>query len=329
MIVVGGRQRAGAIDLDEWHAYEAALIVIVDPESNRMEVMVEYVSPPEVCAADQPSIVFKAGQRRGDRLLVCTQTELIEFNCRTWQRTRYLTHPWFNDVHHVCYGDDHCWMVADTGLDLVLKVDLNGQVVDSWNVGETPTWDRFDRDVDYRLVATTKPHEAHHNYVCQVGGEWWATRYQYQDAVRIDDLTQRMLIPPGHPHDGQVIDGGDLVFTTTNGHVVRMNASSLQQAECFDLNVNSHPANQLGWCRGISFDQPHFAWVGFSRLRPAWVRKYLSWIKQGFQHRGTYGTQPTRIALYDLSGPTLVREINLESIGMNAVFDICPLYDKS
>ena len=219
-------------------------------------------------------------------------------------------------------------MVADTGLDLVLKINQEGLVLDSWNVGRTATWDRFDPNVDFRHVSTTKPHEAHHNKLFKLGGVWWAVRYHYQDAVQLDDLTKTMSISAGHPHNGLIVDDTDVMFTTTNGCVVRMDSSSRQQVACFNLSKDSHPDSRLGWCRGICLAEPNLVWVGFSRLRPAWIRKYLSWIKQGFQHKGTYGTQTTRIALYDLSGPKLVREINLESIGMNAVFGIYPLKDS-
>ena len=66
LIVVGGRQRKNALDLDEWHTYETAIIAVVDTTTGKAEIVVEYQSPPEVCTANQPAIVFKAGDRRKD-----------------------------------------------------------------------------------------------------------------------------------------------------------------------------------------------------------------------------------------------------------------------
>jgi hypothetical protein len=327
LIVVGGRQRKNALDLNEWRAYETAIIAVVDTTTGKAEIVVEYQSPPEVCTENHPAIVFKAGDRRKDRLLVCTQTELIEFNCTNWQIIHYVTHPWLNDVHHVCYGDENSLMVANTGLDLVLKMDRTGTILKSWNAGKSSTWNRFDQSVDYRRVATTKPHEAHVNFVFRADDFWWSTRFNNQDAMRLDDSSIRLKIPTGNPHEGLVTSEG-VYFSTTNGTIVGFDADTRIEIARYNLNRRPESSQILGWCRGMYFDKPDLVWIGFSRIRPTRIRKNLSWIKQGFRHLGTYGTLPTRIALYDLNREELLREVVLERIGLNAVFGIYPLENK-
>jgi hypothetical protein len=74
----------------------------------------------------------------------------------------------------------------------------------------------------------------------------------------------------------------------------------------------------LGWCRSIHFADEG-AWIGFSRIRPTKLRQNVGWVARGFKRDSA-----THIALYDLAGRRLVREIELESHGLSAVFSILP-----
>ncbi|MFC1831217.1 hypothetical protein ACFL0S_04275 [Thermodesulfobacteriota bacterium] len=333
LLVVGGKQRSKAIGLDEWQAYEKGVILEVKPESGNVEVVVEYESPTDVRPATLPAIVFKAGALNSDqsRILVCTQTELVEFDTKTWNQTFYFSHPFFNDVHHACYRKDFAAgeriLVANTGLDQILEFRMNresnldSELVNQWSVSESDTWARFDRDVDYRLVATTKPHQCHPNFVWEVGERIIATRFHQQDAFDVVNKTVVCEKLPGNPHDG--LRHGSLVyFTTTNGCVVSYDWQSGKRIESIELSEIQQATELLGWCRGIELSSELIAWVGFSRIRPTWLRKNLSWIKQGFRRKGEYGTLPTRIAQYDLKSRQLLHEFDLEPYGLNAVFGI-------
>ncbi|MDB4756629.1 hypothetical protein OAG56_04585 [Mariniblastus sp.] len=350
LIVVGGRQRSKALDLDEWHAYDTAVIAEVDCQSKKGSVVVEYRSPAEVCAEELPAIVFKAGDidRVNQRLLVCTQTEIIEYDTANWERTYYFSHPFFNDLHHACYKSSENILLANTGLDQILEVQRNikqpsqSTIVNQWNVGAIPTWEKFDQEIDYRKIATTKPHHSHPNFIFNSAGRWFATRFHQQDAWDLQQSASAFPIDVGNPHDGIIHD--DLaVFTTTNGHLCGYDFSRNSMTLKMNLHSGYETSSLLGWCRGLLLQpttQPGIAlaWVGFSRIRPTWMRKNLSWIKQGFQAKGEYGTQPTRIACYrvrlpnctdsQVGGPTakmegeLLAEIDLEELGINAVFGI-------
>jgi hypothetical protein len=90
-----------------------------------------------------------------------------------------------------------------------------------------------------------------------------------------------------------------------------------------DLNSVRHPADQrpLGWCRGLLADRVG-AWVGFSRIRYTALRQNIDWVRRGFRESDRLPPRPTRIARYDLDTTTFVSEIDLEPVGLNAVFSI-------
>lgn len=329
ILVSGGRQRAKALDLQEWQAYQSGVIVAVDSQTLEPVKVVEYQTPSPYCPDRLPSIVFKAGDlsKDGKQLLVCTQTEILEFDTRSWENSFHFSHPTFNDLHHVCYQGDDNLLVANTGLDQVIKIRRNqenghaGEIVETWSTGTTPTWEKFDPAIDYRKRSTTKPHECHPNFVFSHRGKNFATRFHQQDAVDLSQPDFQIKIGAGNPHDGLVREN-HVTFTTTNGHVCVFDLESGNELSRINLNSINESEQQLGWCRGICYESDFSAWVGFSRIRPTRFRQNLSWIKQGFKSRGEYGTRPTRIAKYDLQQKKIVHEIDLEKVGLNAVFGI-------
>lgn len=361
LLVVGGRQRGNALDVDEWHAYEKAIIAEIDLKNESAKVVVEYETPSELCCDDQPAIVFKAGDLSDDgkTLLVCTQTEIIEFSTEHWKPIFHFSHPTFNDLHHACFSrsdsnqtDLKRILITNTGLDQVLSIRKleSGSAEIEWSKSVTPdpTWERFDRDTDYRKVATTKPHFAHPNFVFQTRGKTFATRFHQQDAINIATGETVLKIEAGNPHDGIVRsqktsdsddqdqtnigltsnDSTQVFFTTTNGSIVGYDLNSGKEAVRIDLNSIENDSKLLGWCRGLCFENNHSVWVGFSRIRPTWLRKNISWIKQGFQTKGQYGTLPTRIVNYNLQDHSARKFFDLEQIGMNAVFGIYAIPTK-
>jgi hypothetical protein len=132
--------------------------------------------------------------------------------------------PCFNDLHHVAPSWDGNLLVVSTGLDLVLKINREGEVLNEWSVTGDDTWQRFSRSVDYRRVETTKPHGSHPNFVFEIGDEVWATRLKQCDAVCLNQPGKRMYI--GHqPHDG-VVFGQYVYFTCVDGFVAIFEAGA-------------------------------------------------------------------------------------------------------
>ncbi|MGH6916053.1 MAG: hypothetical protein ACREH3_20365, partial [Geminicoccales bacterium] len=210
-------------------------------------------------------------------------------------------------------------LVASSGLDLELQVDDAGTVVREWNTLGEPAWQRFSKAVDYRRVASTKPHLSHPNHLFLIDDEVWVTRFEQRDAISMADPSRRIDIGIERVHDGVVV-GEQVYFTTVDAHVAVASTSSLKVEHVYDLNTASGQdmERHFGWCRGIHVDG-RFAWVGYSRLRLTRIRENVSWVRWGFKRFA-----PTRIACYDLERGCCVQEIDLQAHGLDAVFSILP-----
>jgi hypothetical protein len=319
LYVVGGRQRIPRPLLSgtaAWYDYQKGLVLEVRPSQRTAVSRLEYVSPLEVRGGDDP-ILFKSASLSGDILYACTQTEVLLYRIPAFEQIGYLSLPCFNDVHHVRPSPEGDLLIANSGLDMVLQVTLAGEIVREWNVlGEDP-WARFSRTMDYRKGVSTKPHRSHPNYLFCLDRDVWVTRFQQKDAICLTTPGRRISIGLERVHDGLVHDGL-IYFTTVDGHVVVVNASTLRIEDVVRLSSMHEADVVLGWSRGIVIDGSRI-WVGFSRLRPTRFRENVSWVAHGFKRM-----QPTHLGCYDLLTRTCVSEIDMEIYGLNAIFSIFP-----
>jgi len=318
--VVGGHCRNRKCKRGEVQ-YTAGCITIISPKDAQVNSVLKYVSPPEVCPEKDPSIVFKAATLEGDRLYACTTTEVIIYRIPEFRQIGYISLPHFNDIHHVRPCPDGNLLVANTGLDMVMMISPTGEVLQEWNVlGEDP-WRRFSPAVDYRKVASTKPHLSHPNYLFYIGEEIWVTRFYQRDAICLTSPGKRIGIATEAPHDGIVYEG-KVYFTTVDGHIVIANTDTLEVERVLDLNEWNKTEKVLGWCRGLAvLDRDHII-VGFTRLRDTEWRDNLRWVQYKVGLRDSLGTPPTRISLYDIHRGRLCWECDLEECGQNTVFSI-------
>ena len=317
--VTGGRQRSARPVWDgdqHWYEYRQGVVLRVDVETGAATTCVEYASPPDACAPGDP-ILFKAGTVQDDRMYVCTQTEVLVYRLPDFELLHYLSLPCFNDVHHVRPTPDGNLLVANSGLEMVLEVGLDGTVLNEWNVlGESP-WEHFSRDIDYRRGINLKPHRAHPNHVFYIDDDIWATRFEQRDVVCLTQPGGRLEVGLERIHDG-VLHQGRLYLTTVDGRLVVADPEALRIEAVLDLNSLHPDKTLLGWCRGL-FMEDGRAWIGFSRIRPTAFREAVSWVRRGFSR-----ALPTHIACYDLAAGACVADISLEEYEMNAVFSIQP-----
>jgi len=323
--VTGGKQRKDANKKPEWFSYGEAAVYSFDTETGDVVECVSYRSPDQVRPDDpEASVVFKAGSLDGDRLLVCTQTEILVYSLPDFEQVGYCSHPWLNDVHHVKVNAAGNYLVANTGLDLVLELSPDGEVVREWRaLPDEDPWARFDRNVDYRKVVTTKPHHCHPNYVFEVEGELWVSRFVQMDAICLNSPDKRIEIGIEKIHDGVVRDGL-VYFSTVNGHIAVADPAACEVKRSYDLFAMTDTNKTLGWCRGVHHLDDERILVGFSRLRPSKIKENLRWARFQIGMREDSGKHPTRVSCYNLSQGELEWEINLEKHGLNAVFSILP-----
>jgi len=323
--VTGGSQRKDAQSHIEWFNYGEASIFMFDDQDGSVTKCVSYETPDDIRPDDKnANVVFKAGSLSGNRLQVCTQTEILEYSLPDFKQVGYATHPWLNDAHHVVTNKAGNFLVANTGLDMVLELTPSGDVVRDYSVlpGED-IWDRFDRSVDYRKVITTKPHHAHPNYVFEINGELWVSRFIQKDMLCLTDPGKRIDVGLEKVHDGNIHQG--LIYSTTvNGHIIIADTTTCRVCATHDLNAMTDTNKALGWCRGIHVLDENRVIVGFSRIRPSKFRENVQWAKFKVGKRESAGRLATRVVLYDLAKGSIEWDINLEKHDLNAVFSILP-----
>lgn len=313
--IMGGKQLVSFGNMPEHTQFESGVVAKVSDAGT--EKVFEYKTPKENLAPEKSSTVFKASTIVGDTAYLCTETEILICSFPDFELKRVISLPCFNDLHHVVPGPTGTLWVAVTGLDAIAEVSLEGELLRFIDVMGRNVWDKFSQETDYRLVASTKPHDSHPNYVFFLDGKPWATRFHQKDAVCLDDQTKTISICSSPNHDGHV-EGDHVIFTSVDGHVVRANHRTGEK-EIFDLNeLSTTPNRPLGWCRGL-LPSPEGMWVGFSRIRYTRLKHNLSWIRHGF---ADHAPLPSRISLYDLDSFQLLREIDLESVDMSAIFSI-------
>ena len=295
--------------------FETARLALLDWEKRSIVQSVDY-APPREHRPDIPNdnVIFKGAALLGNRLFATTNTDIAEFRSPDLKFVRSYSHPWFNDNHFVAPQEDRLWVVV-TGLDLVLELTYAMEVIAEHNVAEAPTWERFDRNRDYRKVVSTKPHAVHPNCLFFLEGEPWVTRFHQKDAVSLVDRSRRIPIEVGNPHDGHAV-GDRVCFTTTNGRIVIANARKRRVEQVIDLNALSGKDRYLGWCRGVEIVGVE-AFVAFSMLRTTKWREMASWVKNLGK-----APLPTRIARYDLDREKLIEEVVLEEDRKCAVFTV-------
>jgi hypothetical protein len=319
LYVLGARQRNLLLrPEEEWHLYESALIVEIDTDTGQTRACVEYKSPPEARASENSSNVFKSGTLVGNMLYACTSTEVMIFEVPEFKRVGYISLPCFNDLHHVTPTQDGNLLVVSTGLDLVVKCTLQGEILAEHNVLNEEPWSRFSKATDYRKVDSTKPHQSHPNFAFELDGEIWVTRFCQRDAISLGKSGRRIEIGLQSPHDG-LVRGKRIYFTTVDGRIVIANRETLEIDHTVDLKAVDR-SSLAGWGRGLLPVNDRFCWVGFTRVRKTQFQENVLWVKHLF-HDGMV-VKPTHIALYDILEKRCLREVELESIGVNIVFSI-------
>ena len=319
LYVIGGRQRSDRALLDNgaWYGYGLGVILKID--GSGVTTALEYTSRPGSCASGDP-VLFKSASRLGDRLYCCTQTEVLVLGLPNFTEIAYISLPIFNDVHHVVPTQSGTLLVAVSGLEMVVEVTLEGDVVREWNVLGEDTWAKHSRTTDYRQGVELKPHRAHPNQVFFIDGVPFATRFELRDAIALDDPGRHISIGGERVHDG-VVREGMVYFTTVDGCVAIVDASTLEVVEKHKLGripAGRDDDGLLGWCRSLHVDG-EFCWVGYSRIRPTKLRQTVSWVRTGGASQA-----PTRISRYRLSDWKCDAEIDLEPFGLNAVFTVTP-----
>lgn len=322
VLVVGGATKGDGTWVDLYHRYDGARVLELDLETGEHKVVLEHHTPPEAAPDDDPSITFKTATVVGDVMYACTQTEVMAFSLPDFRQTWYCSIPRFNDVHHVLPAPEG-YFVANTGLDEVLLIDRDGTILESFPTTPADQRRYFDDSIDWRKVASTKPHISHPNNVFQTGDATWALRLNFKDAICLEDPSCTLPIEVQRPHDG-LVRGDDVWFTTVDGHLVGVPYRGGERREV-EISSKRVISGSLGWCRGLWIsDTAETALVGFSQLRHTTDREKVSWVESAVGRVKNELRLPTRVSLIDVSDGSTIQDYDLEP-ELAAVFSIHPL----
>jgi hypothetical protein len=318
LYILGGCQKRRYFrPADEERRFERAIVLRLDTNTETSRRVIQYQTSPKAKAHPDSSDLFTSGTLNGRRLYVCTYTEVLIYELSNFSQICCISLPCFNSIHHVCPTRRSSLLVANTGLDMVLEIALDGTVLREWNVLGEKLWSRYSRDIDYRKIST-KPHLSHPNFVFELFDEVWTTRFRQKDAICLTRPMQQIRIDVEGPHDGLLHDGL-IYFTTVDGHLVIIDSRSLKAVSVVDLKqFHGYPFSGPAWCRGILVINPNLVCVGFTRIRKTALMQAANWIKHGFREVDA----PTHVAIFDLVERQCLKAIDLEPRGINILFGI-------
>jgi hypothetical protein len=323
LLLTGGVMRPDGYELGEGKHYEAAKLVRVDLDSGGAEELLRFDQPGQHYPSEHPNLQFTAGCVDGDTLWLPTDTELHCYTYPGLERIKTFSHPCFQNCHSVALIDGKL-MVTSTGLDLVVILNKDsGAIIEILNADAKDAWHRFSRDIDYRLVHSTRPHDCHPNYVFQLEGKLWVTRCKQEDAVCLTDTKKRIDVSeskrPTSVHDG-IVDGDRVIFSIVDGSIVIADSRSLKVQTVIDLAKLEGRKRPRGWCRGMLLDGSTL-YVAFSKLRQTRTKSNLSWLSR-FALNQPYETS-SMLAL-DLDGPRVIKEFSFPAGMIDAIYSILP-----
>jgi hypothetical protein len=325
MLLVGGLNSDNASQKRAWAAYAGGRIIKLHPSGTMKSALEDRAIPDYLNNAEDVGTVFKAASISKSDIIICTTTEVRKYRLLDFKLIQSVTHPKFNDLHHAIELDD-CLLVVSTGLDGLIKITWEGEVKEYWSL-DVDKESMFSDDVDYRQVASTKPHTHHPNFVFMIGENIYVTRFKDGDAVCVNNANEKaFLMPQGNPHDG-VKDNKSVWFTTTNGWLYQFDQGSRALVDSIDLNGLLGDSRPLGWCRGLAVLPEDKVMVGFSRLRETKFKENIRWLADIAHFKKA--PLPTRIAEIDIKSRVCNSEFNIEDdVGLNAVFSIISCDDR-
>lgn len=318
LLVTGGVQFEDAVERPHGLRFKSAQLVDINLETGVTDTLVEYIANGDNYPPERPHSSFSSAGLEGDRLYLCTVTEVLEYSYPDLRLLRMVSYPFFQDLHHVKVIGERIAVVS-TGLDLLVLLDRETlEPVEFINALGKDPWHRYSQEVDYRKVVSLKPHDVHPNHVFEINGSLWLTRFIQKDAICVDDFERRIKLDVGSPHDG-LIHEGRVYFTTVNGHIVQVNAKTLEIECVIDLNVIEDSPGPLGWCRGLLIEND-IAYVGFTRLRETRIKENVKWALRYFSSSPT--RRDTRIVAYDLENREKLSEAIFPKSSISVIYSV-------
>lgn len=321
LLISGGCERPNGYELGEGKYYERARLLKIDLKTSDVAIILEKSDGGQHYPDEHPNLQYTSCCVADGILWLPTDTEIYKLSYPDLNVLKVISYPFFHNVHAVNVFGDRVF-VSSTGLDLVAMLDLDGNIIELYNAEGKDLWHRFSPDQDYRLVHSTRPHDCHPNFVYQWKGKSWVTRCRQQDAVCLENISEKIEITDPKKrisvHDG-LIYNRKVYFTTVDGYLVISDPDSKEVHE--EINVLESLNNEkLGWARGICISDEGIAYIGFSRLRRTRMKEKLSWLAKG--QIAKMNGMPACIVAFDLNKQEITNQYNIPFKIIDAVYGV-------
>jgi hypothetical protein len=301
LIICGGKE-----SLQTDRNYEHAVAINIEVKNGEATLInrCEYQTP-ETSVSPNTDLTFKSSSIYQNTLITVTETEIVELSLKDLTVETVVSHPSFNDLHHVFKHEDS-YTVANTGLDSVSIYTPSQDHIEHLSTVKTKNKSRLNPEIDYRKVSSTKPHFTHPNYLFKLNDELWVTRCDTMDAISLSS-NKRLDIGSNLVHDG-VIFKNSIYFTCVDGQIRIFDTQSLLLKHAIDLR--EFVSNLNGWCRGILPISTNLVVVGISKFRRS--------------KRISLSTNQTcaRLLLIDIFKREVQWDIDVSDLGIDAIFGI-------
>jgi len=321
ILISGAKERKNGFELGEGKYYEQAKLLKLNLDNGEVNVVMSKSDGGSNYPSEHPNLQYTSCCLNGDILWLPTDTEIYKLHYPSLEVVKVISYPFFHNVHSVNVFDDRVY-VTSTGLDMVAVLDADGEVIELINTEGKDLWHRFSEQTDYRIIHSTRPHDCHPNFVFIANGKRWVTRCKQQDAVCLDDVSEKIEITLVEKrisvHDG-VLYKDKVYFTTVDGFLVATNPATNKRED--EINLLSHiKESQLGWARGLSITPEGIAYVAFSRLRRTKMKDKLAWLAKGQFDKMKF--IPACILVFDLNTQTVLQKFDLSIDEIDAIYGV-------
>lgn len=233
-LIVGGKQKIDAIQDSTHNTAEEGRVLLFDDETQSASLVIKHRTPDIYLPKEGTSITFKASSIRQNKLVACTQTEVLVYDLQNFELEFQFSHEYMNDVHHVDFVNDKYYVVS-TGLDAILIFDKSGKLEDYISVAKG--YDARERfgDIDFRKIPSTKPHKAHPNFISFAEDKNWVTRFHCDSLFELKDRFEYDQLGVKRMHDGHIYEGQGY-YTSVDGNIIIINYDSKDYKK---INLNS------------------------------------------------------------------------------------------
>jgi len=188
--------------------------------------------------------------------------------------TRRITHPWFNALHGITAAKEGGLWVTSTGLETLLRIDDQGNVLERYCLAENPALVNEPRFLDWSIDFRRPVFNCtllHPNHVSELDGEVYVSLCREGDIwalrTRRRVLASLGIQPWRCLHDGKVYKRDKQLIIVGNSsdiglfHCLIIDPAGVVQYQFMDMSLladqdptrpESH--GRLGWLRGLHLD---------------------------------------------------------------------------